>query len=266
MAVKLIVTDLDGTLLNSEKQVSERTLRAIEEARRRGVYVTIATGRMFTSAENFGKRIGVNAPLICCNGSVVQEMDSDKPIFLHTMDAGMVRRILSFCHERGWYVNWYIGKDILVEKYIPEYFHAYRTEPNLSYIETGDRFLDYTENVIQCVLRTGDGRVNEMLQELQAELGENVIVAQSFGGFCADLVDPSIHKAVGLQKLMEHLHLTPDEVMACGDSTNDYTMLELAGIAVVPENGLQGAKDRASYITSSNDEDAVGRAIEKFVL
>ena len=75
--IRLIALDLDGTLLNSEKRISPRTMAALQAAMQKGVRVTIATGRMMAGAAMFGRQFGANAPLICCNGGVVQGMDDE---------------------------------------------------------------------------------------------------------------------------------------------------------------------------------------------
>ena len=109
MSIKLIALDLDGTLLNSDKLISARTLAAIKAAQNKGVKVTIATGRMFSSAEFFGQEIQANAPLICCNGGLVQEMGKAEPLMVRYLASEAVKKILSTCHENNWYINWYIG-------------------------------------------------------------------------------------------------------------------------------------------------------------
>jgi Cof subfamily protein (haloacid dehalogenase superfamily) len=265
MAIKLIALDLDGTLLTSEKVVSSRTKRALRRAMDSGVYVTIATGRMLRGAVPFGREIGANAPLICCNGAVVQGMEDTEPAFQRCLPDEVARRLLSFCHAHGWYMNWYIGGDIFVESYRPEYFRAYRTIRDFAVREVGEDFLSYAHQVIQCVIRDLTGRIDEKVKMVEQEFG-SAVYAQQNAGLSADLTPPGVTKALGLSFLMKRLGLSPAEVMACGDSDNDLSMLRLAGTAVVPENGLAEAKALASYRAASNDEDGIAEAIERLVL
>ena len=237
MSIKLIALDLDGTLLNSEKKITPRTLAAIHEAQAKGVGVTIATGRMFKGAEIFGRQIGANAPLVCCNGGVVEAMGADYPMFARYLEPPVVRRLLQFAHRRGWYLNWYIGNDVLVERYEEDYFYAYRTVKDLPIKEVGDRYLDYTKNVFQCVLRDLSGHVAEKEREIRQQFGTSILAQQNTG--CS---------------------------MECGDGDNDLAMLRYAGTAVVPANGLASAKALATYHTDSNDEDGIAKAIEELVL
>lgn len=263
--IKLIALDLDGTLLNSEKRVTPYTRGVLRRAMARGVHVTLATGRMIGGAAYFGRQVGVNAPLICCNGGVVQGMDAPEPLFMRCLPQETVRRLLTLCHARGWYANWYIGREIFVEHFDAAYFHAYRTVEDFKVREVGDDFLSYTENVIQCVIRDLAGEVAPKVAVVERELpGE--IAAQQNTGTSADLTPPGVTKALGLSFLMEQYGLTPAEVMACGDADNDLPMLRFAGTAVVPENGLPEAKALATYHAASNDEDGIAKAIEQLVL
>ena len=93
--IKLIALDLDGTLLNSEKRVTPYTRDVLRRAMARGVHVTLATGRMIGGAAYFGRQVGVNAPLICCNGGVVQGMDAPEPLFMRCLPQETVRRLLT---------------------------------------------------------------------------------------------------------------------------------------------------------------------------
>jgi len=265
MSIKLIAMDLDGTLLTSERLVSERTIKTLKAARERGVHLTIATGRMMNSAEHFGSLIGADVPLISCNGSLVQKPDEDEPLFCRRLPDEVAQKLLTLCHERGWYCQWYVGRSIYAEKYLPEFFQAYRTIKNFKVIEVGERYLDYAHNVIQCVVRDLDGGIWKIAEEISAVF-PNEVWLQQRTGTSTDITMPGVNKALGLQALMDHLGLGADEVMACGDSDNDVSMLELAKTAVVPANGLPMAKAKATFLAPSHDEDGIAVAIEKLVL
>lgn len=265
MAIKLIAFDLDGTLLNSQKEITPRTMAAIQAAREKGVYVTIATGRMFCSAEYFAKMIQGNAPVLCCNGGVVQNIGAEKPLVAHYLSEETARKMLTVCYEKGWYVNWYIGNDILVPKIDWDYFYAYKTTKNMRLKEVGDDYLHYTQHVVQCVLRDLTGHVQEKGEELY-RLTDGGFALQQNTHMSMDLCPIGVNKGVGLKWLTEYLGLQADEVMACGDGDNDLAMLRYAGTAVVPENALPSAKTLATYHADSNDDDGIAKAIEELVL
>lgn len=265
MAIKLIAMDLDGTLLNSAKQVSPGNLAAIEAAKAKGVGVTIATGRMYNSAEYFGRIIGANVPLVCCCGGLVQAIASEVPVFARYYEPAFVRAFLDFCLARDWYLQWYIGKGIFAGDYRPEYFAVYRTVQGFAVHEVGRDYPAYTEKVLQFVVRDLTGQLPAILRELEQAFPGKFVATMNVATN-ADLLPPGIDKAAGVAALMRHLGLTPDEVMCCGDAENDLSMLRFAGTSVVPANGQPAAQALATYHAPSCDEDAIARAIEDLVL
>mgnify|MGYP000861229383 FL=1 len=264
MAIKLIALDLDGTLLTSDKRITTRTKDIIARAMARGVTVTIATGRMLRSAVYFARLLASDAPVICCNGGYVGRAEG-APVFARYFDPLLAREFLTFCYEQDWYVNWYRGMDIYAPMYREDYFAAYRTTANFVVNEVGNDYLRYTENVPQFVLRNLDEGISPYLKTVQERFGDAVLPQQNTGT-SLDINPPGVSKAVGVQALADAMGLTLDEVMVAGDADNDFEMLEMGAFAVVPENGLPAAKERASYVTASNDANGIAAAIEKFVL
>ena len=231
MAIKLIALDLDGTLLTSDKTITVRTKDILARAMARGVTVTIATGRMLCSALHFARLLGSRAPVVCCNGAYVGT-GTDAPLFARYFDPTFVGEFLAFCYARDWYVNWYSGAEIYAPTYREDYFTAYRTTANF---------------------------------RVHAAFGDAVCVQQNTGT-SVDITPPGTSKAVGVRALADALGLTMDEVMVAGDADNDVEMLAMGAFSVVPANGLPAAKERASYVTASNDENGIAAAVEKFVL
>lgn len=264
MAIKLIALDLDGTLLTSDKHITTRTKDIIARAMSRGVMVTIAPGRMLRSALYFARLLASDAPVICCNGGYVGRAEGT-PVFAEYFNPVLVRDLLTFVYDRDWYVNWYSGMEIYAPAYIEEYFEAYRTTANFTVTGVGNDYLRYTENVPQIVLRNLDEGIGSYLNAVQARFGDRILPQQNTGT-SLDINPPGVNKAVGVQALADAMGLTLDEVMVAGDADNDFEMLEMGAFSVVPENGIPEAKERASYVTASNDANGIALAIEKFVL
>ena len=168
MAIRLIVMDLDGTLLTSEKMVSDYSKDVLRRAMEKGVAVTLATGRMLLSASYFGRIIGANAPIISCNGALVQALDATEPLFLRAFSPETVAELLTFARENGWYAQWYIGDDIYAEDFRPEYFTAYRTVQGFAVHEVGEDFSPYVEGVAQVVVRDLAGGVGAIAASIRS--------------------------------------------------------------------------------------------------
>ena len=264
MAIKLIALDLDGTLLTSDKKITTRTKDIIARAMARGVTVTIATGRMLRSALYFTRLLASDAPVICCNGGYVGHAEGE-PVFAKYFDPDLVREFLTFVYERNWYVNWYSGIEIYAPEYRADHFDAYRTTGNFVVTEVGNDYLRYTENVPQFVLRNLNEGIDAYFTTVREQFGDRVVPQQNTGT-SLDINPPGVNKAVGVQALADAMGLSLDEVMVAGDADNDFEMLAMGAFSVVPENGLPEAKERASYVTASNDANGIALAIEKFVL
>ncbi len=262
--IRLIALDLDGTLLNRDKEISDANRAALQRAMARGVYVTIATGRVMDSARHFGWLIGANAPLVCCNGGLVQQ-PGEPPVFVRAFAPAFARTFMDYAIGRGWYIQWYDGETLRGTDYRPEYFDAYRTVPGFTVQAVGDRYLDYAEGVLQFILRdyTGDNMA-AMLTELERRFPGEFETMRNVPQV-TDLMPPGVDKAVGLAALADHLGLTSGEVMACGDGLNDLAMLRWAGTAVVPADGVPEAKALATFVAPPCDEDAVAAAVERLI-
>lgn len=264
MAIKLIALDLDGTLLTSDKTITVRTKDILARAMARGVTVTIATGRMLCSALHFARLLGSRAPVVCCNGAYVGT-GTDAPLFARYFDPTFVGEFLTFCYARDWYVNWYSGAEIYAPTYREDYFTAYRTTANFRVHAAGEDYLRYVDEVPQFVLRDLDQGIAHHARTVAEAFGDAVCVQQNTGT-SVDITPPGTSKAVGVRALADALGLTMDEVMVAGDADNDVEMLAMGAFSVVPANGLPAAKELASYVTASNDDNGIASAVEKFVL
>ena len=119
MAVKMFVTDLDGTLLNKEHRISDGNKKAVQEAVDAGVVVTIATGRMYESALPYARELGVDVPIITYNGALIRSA-AGKEYFSSYLAEQDCRDILDFCTEMGWYVQLYSDGVLYFAEETPE--------------------------------------------------------------------------------------------------------------------------------------------------
>lgn len=265
MAIKLFVTDLDGTLLNEDKEISARSLKALAKAKEKGVRVTVATGRMYVSAAHFARQFHADAPVIACNGAIARALDSDTPLLMETFPEDLMQEFLRYAYARNWYVQWYIGTQIFAREYRAEFFRAYKTTPGFYICEVGEDFSSHAKGITQCVVRDLDGGIERIVAEVRQVFGDR-IKPQQFTGYTIDLTPPNVSKAIACDALARHYGIAREEIMVCGDRDNDMEMLQYAGIAVVPENGSLEAKAHATYIAPANDKDGIAQAIEDLIL
>lgn len=269
----MVALDLDGTTFDSAGDISERTVRTLEEAAAAGAHIVVSTGRSYASLPQHIKDVPGIEYAITSNGAHVNLLHSGEQIFSDFLDPQAVERVAELKVETGADIEVFInGRAYTDESYyndVKENGCAYR---NASYVIWSRRPVpDVTALMLEHKHEIEN--VNfvyptlEMLEEAKPKVFaiENATITSSFINNL-EVGGPNTSKKTALLWLTDQLGISTDELMCCGDAPNDQAMLELAGIGVAVANAWGGLKDHADYITESNDDDGVALAIEKFVL
>lgn len=264
MAIKLLVADLDGTIIPASQIISVRNLAAIRAVEAEGVKVTFATGRMHASAEAFAKSAGISLPIITCNGAMVKSC-AGEVVFEKSIDAKVVKEVIEFCLANQWHIQWYVNGELYVNKIQPALWTGYDDSEKIKIHEANDDLDRYSQNVIQLVVLNRDGKIVHIAEMLQKQFGESLFAPQT-AAFCVDIVAKGMHKAVGIDVLAKKYGILPEEIMAIGDSDNDIDMIKYAGIGVAMGNAFESVKQVADYVTLPCEEDGFAIAVEKFIL
>ncbi|MBP8673252.1 MAG: HAD family phosphatase [Synergistales bacterium] len=263
MSLKLIAIDLDGTLLNSENAISPRTETAIRRAAESGIVVTIATGRMYRSALAIAQKLGLDVPLITYNGALVRSV-SGKTYYHRPIPESLAHRVMELFKGMGWYIQTYLD-DTLYVRSLDEKAKAYATIAGVEAIPLGDAL--YTlEGEPTKMLGIADSpeEAGAMCESLKADFGTKLFIAisQAPNATYVEICHPEVSKGKALAMLAQNLSIKKEEIMAIGDSGNDVSLLDAAGIPVAMANARSEVKERAQIITKSNDEDGVALIIE----
>ena len=276
--IKLICIDMDGTLLNSNHEVSERNKEALKKAKELGVNIAISTGRLFCSARYYSDMIGINTAVIASNGAYIKTNYEDKPLLENPMPKDIVIEIYNIVKKHGLSVN-FNSWDTLIREYpVPE-THAYYVmnkflpeEKKVKFIIDSNSFVNTLENFEGNILKgivieekENKDHLWAAKKELKDIFGDKLHIVSS-GNNNFEIMIGSSSKGNAVAKLAKSLNLLPEEVMCIGDSENDLSMIEFAGLGVAMGNGLDLLKDAADYITDTNNNDGVAKAIENFVL
>lgn len=273
MGIKLIALDLDGTLLNSAKQVTPRTFEALQKAASKGVAIVPSTGRSLDGIpENIAKLPFVQYALTL-NGAVVVDIRAHKIVYQ-----------CNFSKEEALYLWEYLQKyDALCDCAIDgELYMEHKTFSKLAeYGQSPERIAlmrstrkeanSIHEMLLQETTKTAkmnllfDDMQERLLAKKELEQIPFVEVSSSLPRNL-ELNRKGGNKGNGLLSLAEYLGIAREQIMACGDSDNDYSMIEAAGLGVAMGNGLEEIKRIADKVTLSNDQDGVAYAIEQWVL
>ncbi len=269
MKYKLIAIDMDGTLLDSSNKISERTIKTIKKAEEKGIYIVIATGRILKSAINHAESLRLKKPLIACNGAII--IDKFKNIINESpLEKSKVKEIINIGMLENIYFHFY-DKD--------SFYSNTRSEEILKFYDEGSKKLKIDVNIfsdVDEILDREDLKIykfifvdddKEKLKKLRDRINQlEGIETSSSWADNIELMSKNVSKGKAVEFLCDKLNIRPEEVMAIGDNENDLSMIEYAGLGVAMGNATEKMKERADYITSTNDEDGLAKAIEKFIL
>lgn len=264
MAIKLVAVDMDDTLLDGTLKVSPRTCEAIRKAQEQGVIVTIATGRMFTSALPFAMELNIQAPIITYNGGMVRYPVSKEMVFHQTINSEVAARVVALFRQRGWYLQSYMNDELYVVER-SEKAQSYEKLAGITAVAVGDDFYTMKHEPAKMLTIAEPHEIQEIQRTLNQEFGDEIFTATSKAHYL-ELTHPSVNKGHALEILAEKLNIRREEVMAIGDSNNDYHMVEYAGFGVAMGNASDRLKGIAQAVTGHNNAHGVAEAIEKYVL
>jgi Cof subfamily protein (haloacid dehalogenase superfamily) len=285
MAIRLVALDLDGTLLDSRGELSERNRAAIAAARGRGVAVAVVTGRRFRDARPLALELGLDVPVISHNGALTKHARTLETVSALLMPVEAARAVVRFGRAHGadaLVSDDHLGAGRLVYDHVShgntalaryiawscrvvgdDAAHAVRRVPSLA------EYLDH--DPVHVAFSGGCAEVERLAEEMRRELGASVRLLLTLypktNFALLDVLHPEASKGAGLAAVAAEQGLRRAEVLAVGDNFNDLEMLEYAGTGVLMGNADPALGERGRFhTTATNDEDGVAVAIEKFVL
>lgn len=273
MNIKLVALDLDGTLLDSRKNLSARNLQTLKACISKGIYVVPATGRTIMGIPEELKQLPGIRYAITLNGGVLMDLKENRSVDERKLDYGAALEILDVVRNFHVMYDAYIDGigisesrfyDHMDEYCIPEVIQnlVRLTRNVVPNIEDYIRRSAVPVEKINLYCSSLDDR--KTIRELLSDRKDIIITSSLENNLEINALGAT--KGEGLSRLAEHLGLKIEETMACGDGENDLTMIQTAGIGVAMANGEEELKKLADYITAANDEDGVAMAIEKFAL
>lgn len=275
-AVKLIALDLDGTLFNSQSQISAHNIDTIKKANEAGATVVISTGRPynglpFEQLKGSGIRFAITT-----NGSAIYEIESGKCLFEEAMDEEIILPILDFLLTKDIHMDAFIGGKGYTPVQCVAAGQKLANPPALKHYILNTRVrvdnlpLFIHENQLKVQKMTlnfyPEGDIFKDREEVRKYLESNPAVTTVSGGYNnLEFTRADVNKGVGLQKMAQLLDIPVAQTMAVGDTENDLAIIRAAGVGVAMGNATAAVKSAADYITTSNDEDGVATAIAHFL-
>ncbi|MCR8849030.1 Cof-type HAD-IIB family hydrolase [Rossellomorea sp. SC111] len=260
----LIVLDLDGTLLTDEKKISSKTHDILKKARHKGHEVMIATGRPFRASELYYQQLQLSTPIVNFNGAFVHHpTDPTWGIYHEPMDLKVAKQIIDACDD-------FPFRNIVAEVKDDVYLH-YHDEKIIDVfmmgnpsISTGDIRNVLSDHPTSMLIHAEEEDVADIrahLDDVHAELIDHRRWAAPW--HIIEIVKSGLNKAVGIERVASSLNIPQERIIAFGDEDNDLEMLAYAGTGVAMGNAIDPLKDIANAVTLSNEEDGIGRYLQK---
>ena len=266
--IKLIALDLDGTLLTTDKKLTDRTKEVLKAARDRGIKVVLTTGRPLKAMDFFLHELGTDGQedeyTITFNGGLVQKNTGeilDKTVF--SIDD--VARLYEETEKLGLPLDAISEGTVYQIQSDQESLYA-KFNPALTFVPVAFEELSSQMTDNKWVTAFAQEPLDAAIQQISPDLFDQYEIFKS-RELLLEWSPKNVHKATGLAKLIKHLGIDQSQVMACGDEANDLSMIEWAGLGVAMQNAVPAVKAVANVITPmTNDEEAVAWAIEEYVL
>jgi cof-like hydrolase len=267
---KLIVSDMDGTLLKSDKTISQDTIEIVNQVRKQGIEFTIGTGRIYPVVTDTIEKMSITAPLILCNGAIIQDPITRQIYYSKPLNNNIAISILDIVKNSGLYFYYYTQDSINARevKYITASYlkenEMKKRKDNIK-INITDDLLSKAKNdeVFKIVVINEDHQRLEKIKDALFIYEDYITVTSSYWNNI-EIVANNVNKGTAVKYISEHFGYDIKDIMCIGDEENDESMLSVAGFAVAMGNANEQMKKIAHYITSDNDSDGMVRAIQKF--
>jgi HAD-superfamily hydrolase, subfamily IIB len=283
--MKLITTDLDGTLLNSSHEISKENIEALKLAQKKGAEIAIATGRTYADAKAICERANICAHIISNNGSLTHSKDGKK-LKADTIDKKYIKEALNWFNANGYFYQVGTAKNMFLPSNTKAILESdfYKAK-----IKNSSLSKDVLNNMVDLLFsQEGVMLVDDINDIINADLDYCSITSISFdedklfkgrelfgnheslslvisNEFNFEMVNMNASKGNSLEYLANHLNIPLKDVVAIGDNYNDISMFKKAGISVAMGNAKEDIKEICSYVSISNDLNGVAHAIHEFM-
>ena len=269
---ELIAFDMDGTLLNSQKEITPRTLAALKKAAAAGKQIALSTGRCRPELTAYTALVPGIRYFICTSGALVYDVHEQKEIYKKPLEPELVRRLLEISKEEDLMVHLLDAESIVQT----DQFESMGNYGMGVYKPMYERVVTVWDDLYEAYCAAPfpvekvnfyhrDPEARERTKERLREAGLPVIMVNAEKG-SLELSAEGVDKGAGLQKLCEYLKLPLDKTIAVGDADNDITILQKAGLAIAMGNALPKIKALSAAVVADCDHDGCAEAVETYLL
>ena len=290
MTYRLLVLDLDGTVMSDDLQISPAVRTALQRARESGVTVTLATGRAYESARTFAHRLEITSPIVCYQGGLIRDPLNGEVLHMETYPTSLALDLMEWVDGRlRRPFTSLAGTRASLEPWVnlplePRQIEVAMFVDGMMYLEKADAETDFwlryfgqqvqhvdnlavalQQDPMKSMLIAWPATCDEILPEFKLAFEGRLQIVRSHPLFI-EAVPWGVSKGRAVAWLAEHLGFSLSETIAVGDNENDLTMVEWAGLGVAMGNATAEEKAAADWVAPSVTEDGVVEVIERFIL
>ena len=270
-AIKALVFDLDGTLLDKECSLTESVIQALSEARKNNIRIILASGRHHAMMEPYAGLLDLDTPMICCNGAYTVSSEGKLSEDVIAIDRGILQELIALLSEHGALATFFSQEGIFANerqqyvRLLEEEIEQLPGNPeNPINIESNqNKLLNKAKVVVKILAYCPDP---EKAKRLRKKVGatKGVHVAMSRNGYF-DITPGGVTKGAALERMLNSEQISADQVAAFGDGENDLEMLQFAGVSIAMAHGSEKLKEVASLIVDNSGPDGLAKTIESLI-
>ena len=269
-AYKLLVVDIDGTLVNSRGVISDEDIRAIDEARKAGIYVALSTGRAAIASRWVMDHLKLDGYHIFFDGALVYNPENDHEVYAESIDGNLACEAIDFARENKINCDLYTSSRYYIEQESwavdirRNFFRINPTFRNLNEVCLQERIIKGT-----VIVRAPEEKsiAHEFQDKFRGKLSFSWTMTPAYPDVdFINVVSPKVSKGKALEELCAFYRVPLAQVVAVGDGINDLTLLKMAGLAVAMGNSVDELKSIADVITEDVDHNGVAEIIKRFLV
>lgn len=268
---KLLAFDLDGTLLNSNRQILESSKKAIKAAQDQGVKVVLVTGRHHVAVRPYHYELGLDTPAICCNGSYIMDFSLPEPVYCNPLSKEQGRQIIKIARDKNMHMLMYVDDAMTFEVLNPHMEGLCKwanaqpeiVRPNIMQIDDALSVMESATHIHKFVLSHSEPEY--FLSAYQQLQENNNFSCERSWVDRIDVANSGNTKGSTLLRLADQWGIDPSEIIAVGDNDNDLSMIREVGLGVAMEECTDEMRSTADLIIGSNNDDSIAELIEKYI-
>lgn len=262
---KAIFLDLDGTLLNNDKNISQENIAAIKYAKDKGVYVCLCSGRQKDAVKAYKEVVNSSRYIICSNGAQIYDCESNEEIYSCNIDSEVCEKLSNYAIDN----NYYIVLETNYSRYISSEDCYIKDEILLK--DNEELFKIIRENkILQFTIATKTEKEIRKVENFINSLNINDFKIENVFPFTKDpdsvwvanMINKNASKGNAVNGLCRYLKIDMEDVIAMGDDANDLSMIKMAGLGVAMGNSIEDVKKQAKEVTKTNNENGVAEIIK----